>query len=99
MAMQGDLDENDEAAVADARDLIDRAQRALPRSLEEDVSPMLDLMERGISAAEEGEDPNEVFDSDESSLDDVMGAAQAILDYQEEECGVTPEDEGEGESP
>ena len=56
---------------------------------------MLDLMERGIRAAEDGEDPNEVVESDESSLDDVMGAAQAILDYQEEECGVTPE----GESP
>ena len=95
MAMQGDLDENDEVAVAEARELIDRAQRSLPRSLEEDVEPMLDLMERGIRAAEEGEDPNEVIESDESSLDDVMGAAQAILDYQQEECGVTPE----GESP
>jgi hypothetical protein len=95
MAMQGDLDENDEEAVAEARTLIDRAQRALPRSLEDDVAPMLDLMERGIRAAEEGEDPNEVIESDETSLDDVMGAAEAIRDYQQEECDVTPE----GESP
>lgn len=92
--MQGDLDENDEEAVAEARTLVERAQRALPRSLEEDVAPMLDLMERGISAAEEGEDPNEVI-ADETSLDDVMGAAEAIRDHQQEECGVTPE----GESP
>ena len=37
VAMQGDLDESDEGAVADARALVDRAQRALPRSLEGDV--------------------------------------------------------------
>jgi hypothetical protein len=86
MAMQGDLDENDPAAVAEARDLVDRAQQALPESLEEDVAPMLDLMARGIDAAEDGGDPNEVFASDEETAQVAREAASALDTYQSEEC-------------
>ena len=85
MEMQGDLDESDPAAVAEARDLVDRAQRALPESLEDDVAPMLELMDRGIDAAEDGDDPNEVF-SDSDTAEVALDAAKALDDYQTAEC-------------
>ena len=90
-AMQGDLDETDDDAVAEARVLIDRAQRVLPSSLRTDVGPMLDLMERGIAAAEDGDDPNSVFGNNDESLAVMMDAAEAMQDYRVEECGADPE--------
>ena len=88
--MQGDLDETDEAAVADARDLLDRVRRALPGELEGDVLPMLDIMERGMDAAERGEDPNQAFESDTDAFEEVFAAAEAIEAYQAEECAEAP---------
>ena len=47
---------------------------------------MLELMERGIDAAEDGEDPNDVFGSGEGTASVALRAAKALVDYQTEEC-------------
>ena len=47
---------------------------------------MLELMERGIDAAEDGEDPNEVFSSDDATAGVALRAASALDEYKTAEC-------------
>ena len=84
-----ELDPGDPEAVAAARDVVDRAQRLLPSELEREVAPLLDLMEQGVEAAEDGEDPGQVFeDFDEEQFSTVFAGGIAIESYLSETCGI-----------